>query len=272
MALTLLGATGLAAVDRAAAPLQDAAERALSPIQRVLASAAGGVDAVTLRGRDIQTLQQRLDELSAQKNNLEVENLKVHDLTHENETLRGLLDFARQRVDLDLRGASLVGRSIAEEPGNLLRTIKIDLGSRDGVSPGMPVANDRGLIGRVLRTGSTWCDVLLITDPSSAVQARVERSRASGVAVGSTTGELVMRFVPQDRDGQPNVVPGDIVFTSGMSQAFPPMIPIGQVVDVHQSDVQTHQEAVIRPTVDFTALEFVLVVTGVEETAGDGGP
>lgn len=271
MAMVLVSATGVAVVDRAAAPLQDASGRALAPLQTALGSSAARVDAVAGRVRDMQALQSRLSELEVRNDSLEVENLKVRDLIHENDRLRDLLSFTRHRVDLDLRGASVVGRPLGVEPGNLIHTLRVDIGRRHGVDVAMPVANERGLIGRVMRAGTTWSDVLLVTDPSSAVQGRVERSRATGVVFGTTRGDLVMRFVPQDRGGDPSVRPGDIVFTSGLSREFPAMIAIGQVVDVRQSDVQTHQEAVIRPTVDFTALELVLVVTDFEPLSDPDG-
>jgi rod shape-determining protein MreC len=272
MASLLAGLTSIAVVDRAAAPLQDVTSRAFAPVQSVLRGVALGAARLTGGARDIAALNEQVRALQATNNQLAVDILKTNDLARENEQLRDLLDFARQRVDLDLRGASVIGRTIAEEPGTLRHTIKLDLGHSEGVEVGMPVANDRGLIGRVSRVGATWSDVLLITDPASAVQARIERSRETGVVFGTTNGELRLRFVPQDIDGEPNVQVGDVVFTSGLSREFPQMIPIGQVITVDQSDVETHQEAVVRPTVDFTTLELVLVVQA--EVSGDaaGGP
>jgi rod shape-determining protein MreC len=96
---------------------------------------------------------------------------------------------------------------------------------------------------------------------------------------GSTTGELRMRFVPQNSAAdQPLIAEGDLVYTAGLSRRFPPLLLIGQVVEVEQSDERTHQEAVIRPSVDFGSLELVLVVndwlpasaTASEEDRGSG--
>jgi rod shape-determining protein MreC len=272
MALVLVGATSVAVVERASAPLEDYAGRLLTPVQSMLDGGAGRLNALASRNRDVAALQARIEELEGEKYSQEVAVLKVNDLINENDALRGLLHFANQRVDLDLAGASVIGRKVAEEPGNLIHTIKVDIGTRQGAAKGMPVANDRGLIGRVWRTGATWSDVLLITDPSSAVEGRVERSRETGMVFGSTSGELRMRFIPQDLGGEPNVSVGDVIFTSGLSDEFPEMLAIGLVVSVEQSDVQTHQEAIIRPTVDFTTLEFVLVVTAAVPDGALVGP
>jgi rod shape-determining protein MreC len=269
MALVLLGATGVAVLDRAAAPAEDLATRALAPILAVLHATGGRVEASARGSRDVATLRAKVDALQQANAEMEMANLKTGDLVNEVTKLRELLKFANERVDLDLRGASVVGRKIAEEPGNLLHTIKVDLGRDDGVAPGAPVATERGLVGRIDRSGSSWSDVLLITDPRSAIIARIERTRATGVVFGTPSGELRMRYVPQDAEGQPNVQVGDVVFTTGLSNQFPAMIPIGQVVEIAQRDVATHQEAVVRPSVDVDQLEFVMVVTGFQPIPED---
>ena len=46
-----------------------------------------------------------------------------------------------------------------------------------------------------------------------------------------------------------------------MSQRFPGQITIGQVTEVRQNDVAKWQDATIRPSVDFDALELVMVVS-----------
>jgi len=59
--------------------------------------------------------------------------------------------------------------------------------------------------------------VLLITDPSSGVQAMIQRSREVGV-VNGRAGELpVMDYISQGGD----VTPGDVVITSGLGGNFP---------------------------------------------------
>lgn len=262
MALMLLGMTGLA-VRRSDTPtaVDQGISRALMPVQQLLTGASARVSNVVSGVRELDTLRERNASLKARNDTLEVENAKIEELTRENQQLRSELGFARERVDLDLSGASVVGRKAAEEPGSLLHTIRIDIGSHDGVGRGMPVATNRGLVGQLARTGNYWSDVRLITDPASAVWGRIQRSRETGMVFGSTTGELVMRFIPQAAPGEePVVAEGDLVYTAGLSHQYPPSILIGQVVAVHQSDERTHQEAVIRPSVNFSALELVLVI------------
>jgi rod shape-determining protein MreC len=264
MALVVLGATGLAAVRiPGAAPLADAAGRALAPVERLLTSGAGTISSVIADARALDTLRAENRRLADENAELVAEGTKLNDLIRENRALRDELAFARRRIDLDLAGASVAGSKVAEEPGSLRHTIKLDVGARDGVQDWMPVANHVGLIGQVMHVAPYWCDVMLISDPSSSVQARVARSRHTGIVNGTPAGDLVIRYIPQDTgDGVPAVQVGDLIYTSGLSERFPPMLLIGQVTEVRQSDEQTHQEAVVRPAVDLSTVELALVIRG----------
>jgi rod shape-determining protein MreC len=128
----------------------------------------------------------------------------------------------------------------------------------------MPVVTERGLVGRVHQVGPVSSTVLLLTDPSSGVQGLVQRTRAAGVVNGKSGGAPVMEYVPQGAE----IEPGDLVITSGLGGNFPKNLVIGQVVEVQQRDFDMFQQAVIRPTVDFNRLEFVLVITNFAPLPG----
>lgn len=271
MAIVLLGATVMSSArlpgpvpqgdSPPPSPLSATLGRALVPVEHVLSTGAARVTGLMSGTRDVTQLTARVAELESENAALKTQGTKLGELARENDRLRALLDFKQGRVDLDLSAASIYVAKVAEEPGNLMATMKLDVGQQGGVERGMAVANDRGLVGQIIDATDHWSTVRLVTDPSSQVWARIQRSGATGMVMGSTTGELVMRYIAQDQPGQePNVSVGDIVVTSGLSDRFPPMILIGQVTEVHQSDVQTHQEALVRPTVNFNALEHILVI------------
>ena len=66
---------------------------------------------------------------------------------------------------------------------------------------------------------------------------------------------------------------GDIVVTAGkqsgkkLSSFYPRGIPIGQVTKVGQTDVDPFQDVQVMPFVDFTSLDFVLVLVQQEAAA-----
>jgi rod shape-determining protein MreC len=263
-AAVLLGVTGLAA---GRAPGESRIEAAvgglLTPLTQALAGGARQASGALSGMRSNQQLSAQVAEQQALIHRLETDGQKMDDLVRENRNLRDLLAFSRQRVDLDLAGASLAGRPAGADPGNVRHLVRLDLGAERGVARRMPVVDERGLVGQVIAVSAAWSDVLLITDPDSRVEGRVKRSGATGMVFGTPTGELVMRYLPQAALGAEAVIEvDDLVYTSGLSEHFPAKLLVGQVVAVHQSDVEPHQEALIRPSVDFNALDQVLVVTG----------
>ena len=144
----------------------------------------------------------------------------------------------------------------------------------------MPVVTDQGLVGRISEVTDTTSKVLLITDASSSVNALLQSSRLNGVVRGSPGGGLVMDYIPQGG----LFSTGEIILTSGLGGNFPKGIPLGQVTEIRQRDIDVFQQAVVQPTGDFGSLELVMVVTNfdplenlpdllapVVEPAGDTG-
>ncbi len=223
------------------APLQLVFGRALSPIADQLEALGRGAELQ----RENQELENQIAELRSQI-------ILLTEAQLENEDLRRQLGFKSAVPNFQLIAAEVIAR----DPSSYLNYLVIDRGSADGIRLGMPVLTDAGLVGRISRVSQTSSQVMLLTDSQSSVGAYIQRSRATGVVQGDLGPDLVMRYILQDE----TVIIGDVVLTSGLGGAFPKRLVIGQVVDVRQNDVDAHQEAVVRPAVDMSTLENVLVL------------
>ena len=95
----------------------------------------------------------------------------------------------------------------------------------------------------------------LLIDRNAAAGALIERTRVQGVVVGVGDGMLHMDYVP----GTADVKTGDLVVTSGIDGIYPKGFVIGTVEHVDRGAGAYH-EIVVRPAVDFSRLEEVLVV------------
>ena len=124
----------------------------------------------------------------------------------------------------------------------------------------MPVLTEQGLVGRISEVTNVTAKVLLITDPNSGVNAILQSSRLNGVVEGAADGTLLMDLIPQG----PDFSVGEVVLTSGLGQRFPAGIPIGQVIERRQRDIDIFQQAVVQPEIDFSRLELVAIVTNFE--------
>src|SRR5882762_820873 len=172
----------------------------------------------------------------------------------ENNQLHKLLGF-QQRTQLKLRPANVVLR----EPANWWRTVKIDLGTRDGLSNNLPVLTIDGfLAGRISSVSLTSSQVVLLGDPNCKVHARVEDTGDTGV-VGAS-GPLDSDFVEMNYlSKNANLKPGQNVKTSGEGGIFPRDIPIGKIIDTHSVEYGLSTVARVKLAANLNALEQVWV-------------
>ncbi len=238
-------------------PVESLFQTVLRPMALAFTEARLAVGGLTQTARDLQTLRQRNRELEALVERLTVENLQLSEMAAENATLRAFFRFAQANPAFDLRGGQIIARPLGVGTSPYVQIILIDLGSRHGLRQGMPVVTDRGLVGRVTQVFATGAEVLLLTDPASAVNVITQASRAPGVLRGRVGQLPIMDFIPLTAE----VAVGEIVITSGLGGTFPKGIIAGQVVEVLRNDNQPFQQAIVQPTVDFDRLELVLVMT-----------
>jgi rod shape-determining protein MreC len=243
-------------------PVRNLTRGLLVPFQAGLTALGTDVRDLLRSGQDLRTLRQDNAQLQTEVNRLSVENARLTEVERENERLRQLLNFTRSNPWYDYKAAAVVGHKIGEDISNLLFSIFIDVGARDGIAVDMPVITDRGLVGRVVAVGPNVAEVLLLIDPASAVNSRVQSSRVTGTVRGNIDGGLVMERIPQGE----TVSPGDIVLTSGLGGNFPDKLVIGQITEVLQRDSDMFQTARVRPTVDFGKLEEVMVIVNFTPT------
>ncbi len=238
-------------------PLEVALQTALLPLSKTATELRTASAEVIRTARDLRTLRQRNSELEALVERLTIENLQLSEVAAENETLRSFFHFAQTNPTYDFRGGQIIARVIGEGASPYVNVIQADLGETHGIAQGMPVITDRGVVGRVVKTFPYNSEILLLSDPTSAVNVMTQASRATGVLRGRAGQLPLMDFVSPNAD----IAVGEIVITSGLGGAFPKGLVVGQVVEVLQNDNRMFKQAVVRPTVDFDRLELILIIT-----------
>ena len=234
-------------------PFEDMAVLVLQPLQGTVSGALGALDQFFGGFQDAAQWRQKYEERQALVDQLLVENTQLREKEKENETLRAMLSFKEANQNYQLLAADVIGR----DPNPLLHYVMIDRGVQDNLARGMPVVTARGLAGQISEVYPRSAKVMLITDLASSVNSLSQETRTSGVVQGEVNGGIVMQFIPQGE----KIEQGNIVLTSGLGGHFPKGLVIGQVLAVHESDVELYQSADIRASVDFQTLESVLVVT-----------
>jgi rod shape-determining protein MreC len=201
---------------------------------------------------------QRENELLRQLNvNLSDEVSRLREARLENIRLRELLGL-KERLPFRLVPADVVGKSLHLQRN----TITINAGSADGISPDMPIICETGLVGRIVATSSRYSIGRLVLNVDSRASAKVQRSRIVGILAWEGGELLQLRNVSRMDD----VVPGDLVITSGYGSMFPPNIKIGIVALAEDEKGGLFKRVLIKPSVDFTALEQVFVIAATVDS------
>lgn len=227
-----------------------AAFGSLSEAQR---AATGAVDAVRDTWQGYFALRQVRAENAALRSQLGETQIQLQmerARAERADAYRRLLEF-RESVPLATTGAEVIAGSALPE----FRTVTINKGTSDGLAQDMPVVAPAGVVGRITRPSGRAALVQLIIDGNAAAGAVVERSRVQGIVVGVGDGTLRMEFASATGD----VVAGDVVVTSGIDGVYPPGFALGTVTAVGRGDGLYH-DITVRPAVDFSRLEDVLVV------------
>jgi rod shape-determining protein MreC len=253
-------------------PLEQGAHYILDPFQRLFSGAAAAMGDTFQGVRELRDLRAEVETLREQVNALTAENVRLREHEAEVRQLKALENFISEYPITAFVGAEVVGREACEtypcgdvigvDPNPYLHYITINVGSRQGVGVGMPVVSGGpGLIGRVAEVAPRTAKVQLLTDRESSVAAILQDSRVTGLIVGEQSlGLLRMAYIPQDKEIQV----GDRVLTSGLGGLLPKGLVIGQVVEVEKMDYELFQEAAVRPALDLSQVEMVLVITGFQ--------
>jgi len=144
---------------------------------------------------------------------------------------------------------------ISRVPGGWWQQLLLGKGSLEGVQVGQAVLAPGGLIGLVSSVTPTTATVTLLTDPSSRVGVWVARNRRHALLSGLGTSRPVVRFLEKD----PQVQPGDVVFTSPASTLVPPNLPVGVLQSVDER-ADPAPEAVVQLIAPIDAVDWVQVL------------
>lgn len=204
----------------------------------------------------------QLVDIKNKYNKLELENTRLQAQLHiyesvvqENQKLKAILDFKENN-----KFEFVVGKIIGYDPAFTFRSIKINLGQRDGIQTGMGAISPMGVVGIVIRVQQKTCDLLLITDPNSNLDSMITRNQSRGILQGKL--ENMMRFKYFDRNL--NIWLGDKIVTSGLTGAFPPNIPIGTIINIQKNPDDLSQIVDVEPAVNIVKLNEIMILKNTD--------
>jgi len=186
--------------------------------------------------------------LERENTQLKLENEKLRNADTEATRLRTALGFAKKQ-----KKPLLSAEIIALLPSANAETISVGRGTRQGVRVGSVARTADGLLGQVTEVGSDTAQVLLLSDRLSGVGVLIQRrvpntnilrDKVTDVVRGGGRGQpLEVVYLPRDAD----VLPGDIVITSGFGGVFPAGIPVGTITEIVREKTGFVKKARVEP-------------------------
>lgn len=220
-----------------------------SEVQRGVSTALSSVRNVWSGYVGLRQVKRENDDLKRRLATAEITLQQQSALADRARGLARLLEL-RERLTLKTVAAEIIGAGTPD-----FRTLTIDKGTRDGLRSDMAVIAPAGIAGRIVIPSTRSAKVQLLVDLNAAAGAIVERTRAQGIVVGAGGDQLRMDYVSDVAD----VVVGDVVVSSGIDGIYPKGFVIGRVESIERSG-GAYRRIMVRPAVDFSSLEEVLVV------------
>lgn len=241
------------ATKAAMAPLQEAVSTVTEPIGDFFRGLAN----LPSLAEDNARLEQELADAQA-------EGAGAEQVQAAYDELIGLLGL-KETLDPDAVPATVIGNGIS----NFEWSVTIDKGASDGIERDMPVVvGDPGsprLVGRITEVTPISSEVQLTIDPDWAAAGALGTSGETGTVIGRGPDDLRMELIESgteiDLSGDPIPV-FTVSYSLGEEQGlYPPNLLIGTVSQVLEGTNELQPVVLIRPAVDFSSLEYVLVLT-----------
>jgi len=233
---------------------------AVAEIQRVATGVISGTSDRWQQYVLLQDVRGENEQLRSELGALQLQLQQERALAQEARTLQALLDMKKATPLATISAAVIAGGASPD-----FRTLTIDKGTRQGIQGDMAVVAPAGVVGRVVTPSLRAAKVQLLIDRNAAVAGLVERTRAQGLVVGTGENRLQMEYVP----GTADIRVGDRVVTSGIDGIYPKGFLIGQIESV-QRGAGDYTKVVVRPAVELSALEAVLVVSSLPKSRAEG--
>ena len=227
------------------------------PLQNFVSGASGWVSGQASSFGNVTALEAENRRLREEADLLAIELTRLRLIEQESHELMDLLSLDAKYPELPKIGA----RIIARDPSNWFDTFLINRGTQDGLTEDLVVLGGGGLVGRIIKAGTTYSEVLPLINDTSVISVRSLRTGDLGLLRGELSqmknGLAMINFISLEAE----VMENDEFVTSHLGDIYPPGISVGMVTEIRPDPQGLTQYALVRPAANLRDIETVLVVT-----------
>ncbi len=189
-------------------------------------------------GRELQqeneALQKQVDELPRRQADYD-------ELKNQNDLYRRFFSISDSNADYTLEPATVIARVPDDPSGSFI----INIGQSHGITSGMPVITENGLVGIVGRVSDRYCRVQTLMDPAVNIGVLDSATLDTGILTGdaalseeSTARLTYLRL-------QSEAAAGNLILTSGYGDKIPQGLTVGYLSEVTLASSGLTREGVV---------------------------
>jgi len=242
-------------------PLRQTVATGIYPFQRFVMLPGDAVRQIDDWLNAATLIRQENEALQRQRIELAQLGSRATQLAAENSQLRRLLGIA------DTAEQPTVVVQVLYEPSNAFnRRLIFNKGSSNGIAPGMPVIDEGGVVGQIVRVTPKTSEAAMITDEQVSIPVQLLRNGLRLIAFGGNApGRIEVRYLNTDAD----IREGDTLVTSGLGGLFPPGLPVGRINVVERDTVSGFARVVGEPLAHPERYRHFLVLRVPVDQDGD---
>lgn len=228
----------------------------VTPFQDIITGVTSWTQTTVDSARERTNLVEENQQLKETVATLQAENRRLSLYEQENENLSNLLKTSQKYPDY----TTIVTSVIAKNPGAWFDVFTIDAGTSDGASADMILVAPGGVVGKIVESGLTYSKAQSMLDTRSSIPAMSLRTGDLGVVKGDyvlmNDGLCKMEYIDADAE----IMVGDEIVTSSLSDVYPVGLSIGRVVNIETDANGLTKYAVIEPFVDLKHIDTLLII------------
>lgn len=267
LVMTLLCAGGILVsftLNISGGPLNTVAGYLFAPMQRGINYVGTWMSDKADNLKKLSDVMAENEELRSQLNEKTTELNTVRLEQYELENLRELFELDQKYPSYEKVAANVIGQN----GGNWFSSFTIDKGSNDGIEVDMNVISGSGLVGIVTDVGQNYAIVTSIINDTTNVGGMVTTTSDNLIVNGSLlqmNENMVIEFSNLN-DSDDEVIVGDPVVTSYVSDLYQQGILIGYINSLEKDSNNLTKSGTITPAVDFEHIEEVLVILNKKQS------
>lgn len=178
-------------------------------------------------------------------------NAKYDNYRIENEFLRKMLDFKESYSKISLIPCNIVKHNMSS-----VNSLIIDLSKTDGISINQAAIDMNGLIGKTINIGENGSKIQLINDKNFAVSVKVGEDKVLGIFKPIHGNKGILEGIIKSSV----LTVGDIVYTSGITEIYPPDIPVAKIISLNEDEDKPFKVVVVEILADLKNLNYVFII------------